>query len=210
MKKKFEQPSKIHTVQACRNLIIPGNLPFFISHETRPANSPGSWCRHTIGMELVVYTSGKGILRTPNIINQMHRGSVCLIPSNSITQHITVENSEISYWNFIFLESRLRIGEIAFTELDGYKRLTEFCGQDESRLSPVLYLDSPLINEIEIMGKDILHNQTFRAKDWKVYCASSFLYLAGRILRECRDNQQCINSFEYRVEQAAEYIDLNP
>lgn len=203
MKEKL--PTAIYHTKTCHKLIDPAGLPFMVTHE-KCQLSPRCWCSHDIGLELVVYISGKAMLRTPTVKNPMHRGSICLIPPNVQTMHVPIDN-QIVYWNFLFLEDKLRLGDIFLPDLKPYQDLCQFQDKGVNRISPVFCLDAAMTNEIDTMASEIYTAQTFNYPGWQAYCSSAFLYLLVRIIREYRKDRQSFTSVENRIEQIAGFIE---
>ena len=204
-----EFPAYVHDVQIVKKLTDNKLIPFIVTHEKhKPSESP-CWCTRSCGMELVIYSSGSGIMRTASTINHMHRGSICLTPPKVITQHIVQEKNSTSYWNFIFLESKLTAGDINLAESEKYQRLLRFQGSGRDRISPVYCLDNALMNEIDSIANDILSAQTFRTPNWRTFCTTACLYLLGRVFNECRSDHSSFYSVENRIERAARYIEQN-
>ncbi len=206
---KERLPTSLHRVQGCYNLINPERIPLFLTHEHRSSNVPSCWCTRAIGMELVVYTGGNGIFRTRDVVNTMHRGAICLAPSDVKTVHIPNPNGFIDYWNFLFLEEALRLGDLDLTETEGYKTLKQFQGEGEHRISPVFCLDAALADEVNAMGEDVQAAQTFQPPGWKVFCAGRILYLLSRIFNEFRQDSQSFQTIETQIERMANYIERN-
>jgi len=206
---KNQLPTNVHHVQGCYNLIDPARIPLFVTREHRHGGDTLCWCTRAVGMELIVYSGGNGVVRTPGVINTMHAGAICLSPSNVKTIHIPNPNGFIDYWNFLFLEEALRLGNLDLTETEGYKTLKQFQGEGENRISPVFCLDAALVDEINAMGEDVQAAQTFQPSGWKVFCAGRILYLLSRILNEFRQDSQSFQTIETQIERMAAYIERN-
>ena len=202
-------PPTIYTTQACQRLAASGALPVYMTKEKRKYIPNGCWCVHKIGMELAVYTAGKGVLRTESVVNPMHAGAICLIPPDTISSHIPDGDNQVEYFNFLFLESELRIGGVALTEMPGYLQLKAFQSEGKNRLSQVMFLGKSLVQEIRELGGEIISAQTFCPAGWQYYCSATALYLLARIFQECRISCHSSVSNENRIEQCVSYMEHN-
>lgn len=206
---KNQLPTNVHHVQGCYNLIDPARIPLFVTREHRHGGDTLCWCTRAVGMELIVYSGGNGIVRTPGVINTMHAGAICLSPSDVKTVHIPNPNGFIDYWNFLFLEEALRLGDLNLTETEGYRRLKQFQGEGENRLSPVFCIDDALVTEVNTLASEATAAQTFQTPGWKVFCTATILYLMARIFSEFRQDSQSFTTIETQIERMAAFIERN-
>lgn len=199
------KPTSIYETRTCQGLLDSSGIPLIATHVNLDPSDPPCWCTHAIGMELVVYVAGNGVLRTPGVVHPMQRGAICLIPQDSITRHLPANNVE--YFNFLFLESELRLGDLFLTEQKNYRNMTEYQGTGRSRISSVFYLDNKITNEIQALGPEILTAQIFRSPGWQLYCRGAILYLLSRIVGECRRDMEDADTVEKRMEQSVNYME---
>ncbi|NLZ61673.1 MAG: helix-turn-helix transcriptional regulator [Acholeplasmataceae bacterium] len=206
---KGKLPTDIYQTTTCQGLLDKSRAPFIVTNEKCSLPVPRSWCSHAVGMELVAYISGHGVLRTPTVENHMRRGSICLIPPHVQTMHIASPGNQINYWNFLFLEDRLQIGDIFIPDMKNYQELCHMQGSGANRISNVFHIDASLMSDIDTMASEILAVQTFNYPGWQAYCSSAFLYLLVRILKEFKKDKQSFSSIENRIEQIANFIERN-
>ena len=205
---KERLPTNVHHVQGCYNLVDPKRIPVYMTRERRHFDDTLCWCTRAVGMELVVYAGGTSVMRTPGVINQMHAGAICMTPSDVKTTHIP-HSATTDYWNILFLEEALRLGDLKLTELEGYQKLKQFQGEGENRISPVFCIDDALVAEINTMGDAVQAAQTFQPPGWKVFCMGTILYLLGRVFSEFRQDSQSFTSIETQIERMANHIERN-